>query len=115
LWTLTSRDYYNYLPDQVEPVIPIPEDGKGQLDFNTTIGPNFWPLTKLLAETNAVWIPQVSLANDDLEQVKLQAQAAIDGIGWDKVQSIEIGNEANYFPLGGESRPGFADTLNNTA
>jgi hypothetical protein len=71
-------------------------------------------LTKKLEATNAVWIPQVSLANDDLEQVKLQAQAAVDGIGWDKIQSIEIGNEANFFPLGGELRPGFADTLNNT-
>jgi hypothetical protein len=95
-------------------VLPIPEDGKGQQDWNTTIGPNFWPLTKKLAATNAVWIPQVTIANNDLEQVRLQAKAAVDGIGWDKIQSIEIGNEANFFPLDGVPRPGFVDHLNNT-
>jgi hypothetical protein len=115
LYLLKScRDYTLYRHDQIEPVLPIPSFGDAQNNTDTTIGPNFWPLTKNLASTNATWIPQISLATNNLSDVAELAKAAVNGIGMDRIDSIEPGNEPNLYPLTELGPPNWVGRLNNS-
>jgi hypothetical protein len=102
-------------PAQVEPVTPVPTVADDQDNTNTVIGPNFWPLTKIWDSLGATWIPQISLATNNLTQVALLAQAAVNGIGFDKIEVIELGNEPQFYPLAQLGPPNWVGTLNNTA
>lgn len=108
-----DSDYYIYNPAQSEPVLPVPRASANQQNVNTTIGPNFWPLTQNFGGIGAKWIPQVSLAENDLTQIALQAKGIADGIGLENIESLEIGNEPNFYPLGGTSPPEYTGKLDN--
>lgn len=79
---------------QTVPVIPAPSTTQtGDL----TIGPEFWPLTQLLASANALWMPQISYTEWDYTQANEAAKSIISGIGAHNLAAIEIGNEPNFY------------------
>lgn len=95
---------------------PIPSATVGQNNTNTTIGPGFWPVTRNFASLNAEWIPQLSLATNDFDQLGQQARAVVVGIGLENIESLEVGNEPDLFPLreaGGP--PTWSGSLDNAA
>lgn len=84
----------------IQPISPAP--GTSQTGA-LTIGPNFWPLTKLLSPTNALWAPQVSYTDLDYTHANENAQSIMSAIGLDHLGTIEIGNEPNEY--GGHTGP----------
>ena len=113
-YQLLHRDFYTYSSTQSAPVSPVPATGAGQNTFGTTIGPNFWPLTSKLSSTGATWVPQVSIALNDVSAVQQQAMAAVSGIGLSNIDSMEIGNEPTLLP-NGQSTTKYTSGLNNTS
>ena len=96
-------------------MLPVPVVGNAQSNTNTTIGPNFWPLTHSWTSIlNATWIPQISLATNNLTQVRELAKAAVAGIGLENIEVIETGNEPNLFPLAELGPPDYVGKLNNS-
>ncbi|ORX37842.1 hypothetical protein BD324DRAFT_623509 [Kockovaella imperatae] len=92
----TSADFVKYNPDIEAPVVPYPTyDAKSNVG-NTTFGPNFWPLTKAFDSLGAKYIPQMPLPEKNRTQIEWQAHAIVDGLGWDKIMSIELGNEPQF-------------------
>jgi len=43
------------------------------------------------------------------------AQAAVDGIGLENIESIELGNEPNFYPFPTAGPPEWVAALNNTS
>lgn len=96
--------------------MPYPVIGNAQDNANTTYGPSFWPLTKNFASLNATWIPQLSLATNNFTQLAEEAKAIVSGVGWENIEALEIGNEANLFPSNGpQGPPTWSGPLNNTS
>ncbi|KAF2175998.1 glycoside hydrolase family 79 protein [Zopfia rhizophila CBS 207.26] len=83
----TSADYAKYLPKQKEAAIPRAED-----------------LTKNFPD--ASYIVQVPLATTNVSETVEWAKAAVQRIGKDKIQAIEVGNEADLYGKLGNSKLG---------
>jgi hypothetical protein len=112
---LSVRDYALYVSDQVEPVFPEPNLLFDSNVTGTTFGPSFWPLTKNFASLQATWVPQISFAVNNQTQLVESAQAAVDGIGLENIESIELGNEPNFYPFPTAGPPEWVAALNNTS
>ncbi|KAH8195530.1 hypothetical protein TruAng_010315 [Truncatella angustata] len=91
----TSADYGRYEPGQSAPALPKAEQNNYQNIGNTTIGPAYWELAHNFPD--AQYIIQVPLANTNTSEAIAWTQSAVDIIGWDKIQAIEIGNEPDLF------------------
>ncbi|KAK9416313.1 hypothetical protein SUNI508_01730 [Seiridium unicorne] len=91
----TSPDYGKYLPGQTAYVLPKDEQNNYQDIGNTTIGASYWELTKSFPD--AQYIIQVPLATTNVSETIAWAQSAASSIGWDRIQSIEIGNEPDLY------------------
>ncbi|KAI0023848.1 hypothetical protein F4780DRAFT_26136 [Xylariomycetidae sp. FL0641] len=91
----TSPDYGLYLPGQEAPTLPVAEQDNYQDVGHTTIGASYWPLTHNFPD--ATYMVQVPLANRNISEPIAWAQAAVDGIGLDKIHSIQVGNEPNAY------------------
>lgn len=91
----TSADYGRYEPGQVAYALPKAEQNNYQNIGNTTIGPSYWDLAKSFPD--AQYIIQVPLATTNVSESVAWARSAVDTIGWDKIQAIEIGNEPDLY------------------
>lgn len=91
----TSPDYARYLPDQVEPALPVAEQDNYQNIGGTTIGPSYWPLSKVFPD--AAYMVQVPLAVANVSEAVAWAVSAVDGIGIEQIHSIQIGNEPDLY------------------
>jgi hypothetical protein len=115
----TSPDYARYLPDQSEPALPVAEQDNYQNIGGTTIGPSYWPLSKLFPD--ATFMIQVPLAVANVSEAVAWAVSAVDGIGIEQIHSIQIGNEPDLYrdDFRGEGGrylgpPEYQGTLNNS-
>ncbi len=61
----------------------------------TTIGPKYWDLTHNFPD--ATYMVQVPMATTNISETIAWTQAAVDGIGIDRIHSIQPGNEANLY------------------
>lgn len=91
----TSADYGRYLPGQEEAALPVAEQSNYQNIGGTTIGPSFWKLCDSF--TDAEYIIQVPMATTNVSETIAWTQSAVDAIGWDRIQAIEIGNEPDLY------------------
>ncbi|ERS95597.1 uncharacterized protein SPSK_02396 [Sporothrix schenckii 1099-18] len=96
----TTGDTVTWNSALTQPISPAP--GTSQTG-SLTIGPNFWPLTKLLAPINALWVPQISYTDTVPAHAEANAQSIVSAIGLDNIGAIEIGNEPNEY--GGHTGP----------
>ena len=46
-------------------------------------------------------MPQLPLPEMNETQIRWQAQAIVDGIGWENIDTIELGNEPQFYPADG--------------
>ncbi|KAL6854730.1 hypothetical protein ACO1O0_005855 [Amphichorda felina] len=91
----TSPDYGRYLPGQKEPALPVAEQDNYQNIGGTTIGPDYWPITKHFPE--AKFMIQVPLATTNVSEAVAWAKAAVEGIGLEQIHSIQPGNEPDLY------------------
>lgn len=91
----TSCDYGRYLPGQKEPALPVSEQDNYQNIGGTTIGPSYWPLAANFPA--AKYMVQVPLATANVSEAIAWVQAAVEGIGFDQIHSIQIGNEPDLY------------------
>ncbi|KAK5630579.1 hypothetical protein RRF57_006294 [Xylaria bambusicola] len=94
----TSPDYGRYIPDQVEPALPVAEQDNYQNIGGTTIGPSYWPYTKNFQ--NAVYIIQVPLATTNISEPIAWTKSALESIPEDRIFSIQPGNEPDLYADG---------------
>ncbi|ETS75105.1 hypothetical protein PFICI_13589 [Pestalotiopsis fici W106-1] len=114
----TSADYGRFDPRQSAPALPKAEQDNYQNVGGTTIGPSYWELTSGFSD--AQYIIQVPLATTNVSETIAWTQSAVDAIGWDKIQAIEIGNEPDLYSdtMTGANGialqpPAYQGTLNN--
>ncbi|OAQ85232.1 glycoside hydrolase family 79 protein [Purpureocillium lilacinum] len=97
----TNTDYSNFNPDQALPVTP-PQQGAG-IGQKFVFGPVFyegfrnWPGTR--------WVYDVPFAKSNKTNSQYEARAAVDNIGLENLEALEIGNEVDLYVKQG-SRPG---------
>jgi hypothetical protein len=91
----TSGDYAKFVSSQAEPALPVAQQNTGLAIGNTTIGPSFWSLCRNIP--GARYIVQVPMATTNVSETIEWVSSAVDGIGIDSIQSIEIGNEPNFY------------------
>ncbi|KAI0170236.1 beta-glucuronidase [Pestalotiopsis sp. NC0098] len=91
----TSADYGRLEPGQFAPALPTAEQDNYQNIGNTTIGPSYWNLTNSFPD--AQYIIQVPLATTNVTETIAWTQSAVDALGWDKIQAIEVGNEPDLY------------------
>ncbi|KAF4121390.1 hypothetical protein GMORB2_1797 [Geosmithia morbida] len=91
----TSPDYGHYLPGQEQPALPIAEQDNYQDIGGTTIGPAFWDITRQFP--GAKYMVQVPLATTNVSETIAWAKSAVEGIGLDKIHSIQLGNEPDLY------------------
>ena len=88
-----DRDYSNYNPDQEAPITP-PQSGAG-IGQKFVFGPTFyegfknWPGTR--------WIYDVPFAKLNHTLSLDQAKAAVDSIGLQNLEALELGNEVDLY------------------
>ncbi|KAK5164063.1 uncharacterized protein LTR77_010154 [Saxophila tyrrhenica] len=113
----TSPDYGRFIPSQEEPALPVAEVYNYQDIGGTSIGPSYWDLTDLVPD--AVYVIQVPLAVTNVSESVLWAKTAIESIGIDRIQALEVGNEPDLYadngPVGtrGLGPPYYQGTLTN--
>lgn len=107
----TSADYALYLPGQKEPGLPVAEADNYQQFPGTTIGPSYWQLTHNVP--NAVYVVQLPLAQRNISETIAWAQSAADGIGIDRIQAFEPGNEPDLYPGTDLNPPQYQGQLTN--
>ncbi|KAK8043216.1 hypothetical protein PG994_013699 [Apiospora phragmitis] len=66
---------------------------------NTTVGPAYWALAKE-SFPDAEYVVQVPLATTDVNETVAWTEAAVNSVGWDRIQAIELGNEPNFYHAG---------------
>ncbi|KAI4597231.1 hypothetical protein KJ359_004744 [Pestalotiopsis sp. 9143b] len=91
----TSADYGRVEPGQSAPALPRAEQDNYQNIGNTTISPSYWSLANTFPD--AQYIIQVPLATTNVSETIAWTQSAVDALGWDKIQAIEIGNEPDLY------------------
>jgi hypothetical protein len=91
----TSADYAKYLPAQAQPALPVAAQNNYQNVGGTTIGPSYWDLCASFSD--AEYIIQVPLATANISETVAWTQSAVNALGWDKIQAIEIGNEPDLY------------------
>ncbi|KAF8509442.1 hypothetical protein JB92DRAFT_514731 [Gautieria morchelliformis] len=67
--------------------------------FRTTYGPQFFESYATFPETSLV-VVDVNLGNSSIDIARTEIQAAVDHLGWDRIYSIELGNEPDQYPGG---------------
>lgn len=97
----TSADYGKYLPGQAEAALPVAAQNNYQNIGGTTIGASYWELCDSFPD--AQYIIQVPLATTNVSEAVAWTQSAVDTIGWDRIQAIEVGNEPDLYPSRGAS------------
>ncbi|ORY57850.1 uncharacterized protein BCR38DRAFT_448818 [Pseudomassariella vexata] len=106
----TSADYGRYVPGQDAVAIPKAEVDNYQNVGNTTIGPGYWELCQNFP--NAQYIIQIPLATTNVNETVAWAKSAVEIVGIDKIQAIELGNEPDlYSPNFTEDQDGVSVTL----
>ncbi|KAF7533525.1 hypothetical protein G7054_g6993 [Neopestalotiopsis clavispora] len=91
----TSADYGRFEPGQAAAALPTAEQDNYQNIGNTTIGPSYWDLTSSFLD--AQYIVQVPLATTNVSEAIAWTQSAVNALGWDKIQAIELGNEPDLY------------------
>ncbi|KAF8588092.1 glycoside hydrolase family 79 protein [Ramaria rubella] len=70
--------------------------------YRSTYGPQFFESYAIFPESTR-FIVDVNLGNNSIDIAQTEIQAAIDNLGWDRIYSIELGNEPDQYA--GSSRP----------
>lgn len=95
-----SSDYSNFDPHQSTPVTP-PMQGAG-IGQKFVLGPSFYEGFHNFAGTR--WVYDIPFAKENHTDSIDEARTAIDHIGYDLLEGLEIGNEVDLYVNQG-SRP----------
>lgn len=110
---LPCRDHAKFIPSQAEPALPVADANHAASFGNGSIGPSFWQTVKNFTALNATFIVQVPLATTNVTESVSWAKAAVDGLGMQNIDAIEIGNEPDLYPSAGDSGHGWRGKLTN--
>ncbi|KAI5455612.1 hypothetical protein BGZ63DRAFT_429703 [Mariannaea sp. PMI_226] len=99
----TNTDYSKFNPDQIEPITP-PQQGAG-IGQKFVFGPSFYEGIPNWKGTR--WIYDVPFALQNHTDSYGEAKAAIDSIGLENLEALELGNEPDLYIKQGSRSPGW--------
>ncbi|KAI5117369.1 hypothetical protein M0805_004359 [Coniferiporia weirii] len=83
------------------PALVLDESSSGGI-YRSTYGPAFYDALSIFPETSR-FIVDVNLGNNSVDIAQAEIVAAIKYLGWDRIYSLELGNEPDHYA--GGSRP----------
>ncbi|KAH8112653.1 hypothetical protein DFH11DRAFT_1784002 [Phellopilus nigrolimitatus] len=83
------------------PALVLDESSSGGI-FRSTFGPAFYESLSIFPNTTR-FVVNVNLGNNSVDIAQAEIEAAIKYLGWDRIYSLELGNEPDHYA--GGSRP----------
>ena len=105
-------DYGRYIPGQPESALPVATVDNFQNVGNTTIGPSYWQLCHHFSNTTT-FVVQLPMATTNISETIAWATSAVNTIGWDQIEALEPGNEADLYGIDNLKPPKYQGFLTN--